>query len=136
HAYRRERADAATHVGAVEVGQAEVQEDQVERGLGRRDDRLLTVGRGPDLVAVGLEAGPQRAPDLGLVVDDEQAGHAPRSGRPRARPTTPPPRATPPARWPPDRPPRSARDRRPRGSSPPAPAARTRPTRRRSARPR
>ncbi len=46
-----------------------------------RDHRLLTGADGLDLVAVGLQAGPHRAPDLRLVVDDEHAGHA----RPPAR---------------------------------------------------
>ena len=87
HGHVGERADASDHLGAVEVRQAEVQEDEVERGLRRRDDRLLTVRRGPHLVAVGLEAGPQRAPDLRFVVDHEHAGHAPRSVAPRAAST-------------------------------------------------
>ena len=87
HRYVRERADATDHLGAIEIRQAEVQEDEVERDLGSGDDRLLAVRRGLHLVAVGLEAGPQRAPDLRFVVDDEHAGHAPRSVAPRAAST-------------------------------------------------
>jgi hypothetical protein len=75
--------DATDHVGSVDVGQTEVQEHQVEPGLGRRDDRLLAVGGRLHLVAVRLQARAERAPDLGLVVDDQHAGHARRSEPPR-----------------------------------------------------
>ena len=77
--HRRERPDAADHLGPVQIRKAEVEEDKVGCGFGRRDDRLLAVRGRLDLVPVRLEAGSEGASDLWLVVDDEHVGHAPRS---------------------------------------------------------
>ena len=62
------------HLGAVHVGQAEIEDDQVGR-LQRRRAQRLGAGLGLlHLEAVELEAGAQEAPDLDLVVDDEDGG--------------------------------------------------------------
>ena len=61
--------------GAVEVGQAEVEDDDVGRAVGRRAQRGPAVGGGEDGVAAGGEVDPQRAEELGVVVDDQDAGH-------------------------------------------------------------
>ena len=59
-------ADPPAHRQAVEVGQAEVEDDDVGGGEGGLGDALLAVGRGDHLVAAGLEAragGPAGARD-------------------------------------------------------------------------
>ena len=68
---RRPGADALDHVGAVHVGQAEIDDDHVDRPQRRRADGF---GAGAGFVhdeAVELEAGAQEPADLHLVIDDE-----------------------------------------------------------------
>ena len=68
---RRPGADALDHLGAVHVGQAEIDDHQIDRPQRRRADRF---GAGAGLVhdeAVEFETGAQEAADLNLVVDDE-----------------------------------------------------------------
>src|SRR5262245_9085120 len=77
----RERADTPDHLGAVQVGKAEVQEQELGSDLGGRHDRLAAGADRAHLVAVRLQARPHRAPDLGLVVADEHAGHRRTSSR-------------------------------------------------------
>ncbi len=72
----RRGADAAQHLGAVEVGQPEVEDDDVGRVLGHRLHRGAAVGGGHDLVAVGPQGDRQRALQPRVVVDDEHSGHA------------------------------------------------------------
>ena len=62
------------HVGAVHVGQAEIEDDEVG-GLQRRRTQRLGAGLGLlDGKAVELEAGAQKPPDLHFVVDHKHAG--------------------------------------------------------------
>ena len=68
----RERGDDR---GAVDVGQSEVEDDQVGViGGGGRDGVAAGVGGG-DGVAVGGEVDPEGPQDVGVVVDDEHVGH-------------------------------------------------------------
>ena len=61
--------------GAVDVGQSEVEDDQVGPiGGGGRDGVAAGVGGGHG-VAVGGEVDPQGPQDVGVVVDDEHVGH-------------------------------------------------------------
>jgi len=73
------------HLGAVDVGQAEVQDDRVRRVARRHRQRLPAGARGPHVVLPGAQVDPQRADQLGLVLDDEDAG-APRPGPGGVRP--------------------------------------------------
>jgi enoyl-CoA hydratase/carnithine racemase len=59
----------------VDVGQAEVEHHDVGLVLGGGTQRLGAVRGGDDLVAAGGAVDPQRAQDLGLVVDDQHRGH-------------------------------------------------------------
>ena len=59
------------HLGAVHVGEAEVEQDQVGRHLRRAEHAFLAGADRRDLVAVRLEARAERATDLRLVVDHE-----------------------------------------------------------------
>ena len=80
---RRPLADAAGHLDAVEVGQAEVQQDDVRRPGGRLDQGLLA-GDGLDHpVALGAEGDAQEAHHLRLVVDDEDGAGDGLAGRAR-----------------------------------------------------
>ncbi len=83
HRHVAERADAPDHLGAVEVGQPEVEQHEVGRLLGGAHDALLARADRGDLVAVGLEARAQRPPDLRLVVDHQHPAHARRLLRAR-----------------------------------------------------
>ena len=76
HRHVAERAHPPDHLGAVDVGQPEVEQHQVGRLLGGADHAFLAGADRGDLVAVRLEARAQRAPDLRLVVDDQHQAHA------------------------------------------------------------
>ena len=67
-------ADGADHFLAVEVGQAEVEQDQIRPPGRRRPDRRRAGVDAFDLVTGGDQGGLQKAVDLGLVVDDEDNG--------------------------------------------------------------
>ena len=79
----RPAADAPDHLGAVHVGQAEVEDQHVRAVPGHRGQPGRAVRRGGDLVLAGGEVDPQGAEDGFLVVDDEDPGHLPavRPGR-------------------------------------------------------
>ena len=82
-------AQAADHFDAVDSGEAEVEDDEV--GVlpgGDRERRLAGLGE-VDVVAACAEVGRERAQDLGLVVDDEDARHS--AARSRATMVSPPP---------------------------------------------
>ena len=66
----------ADDLDAVQVGQAEVEHDQVGVRVGGRLQGAAAAARGHDLVVAGLQVDPQRPQDLRLVVDDQDAGHA------------------------------------------------------------
>src|SRR6266540_4207934 len=63
------------HLGAVEIGKAQIQEHQVRSVLGRCHHGLLAGAGGLDRVAVGLQARPQGPSNLGLVVHHQDRGH-------------------------------------------------------------
>ena len=75
-----EGSDPADHLGAVEVGQAQIQQHQVGGPLGRRHNALLAGANRGHVVSVGLKAGAQGTTDLGFVVDDQHHAHAAVSG--------------------------------------------------------
>ena len=68
-----ERAHAAADLDAVDVGQADVEHDQVERGLGGDPHRGLAVRRLIDGEPLLDQQGADEHPVLGCVVDDEGA---------------------------------------------------------------
>ena len=67
----------------VDVGQPEIEHDDVGGGQRRLGDPLLAVGRGDHLVAAGLQTEAQGPQQGGIVIDDEHFGH----GRYRPTPT-------------------------------------------------
>jgi hypothetical protein len=75
--YRGPGAQLADDLDAVEVGQAEVEHDQVGVLAGGGVQGLHAVAGGDDLVLAGVQVDPQRPQDLRFVVDDEQPGHRP-----------------------------------------------------------
>src|SRR5580765_7013576 len=54
---------------------AEVEDDDIGRVCRGETERLGAGGRGVDVVVAGLEVDSQGPQQLGLVVDDEDAGH-------------------------------------------------------------
>ena len=74
-------AQPADHVDAVDAGQPEVEDDDVGMVARREIERLLAVGRGVDVVPARAQVDAQRAQDLRLVVDDQDARHGVRLGR-------------------------------------------------------
>src|SRR5207248_648438 len=79
--YRGPGPQLADDLDAVDVGQTEVEDDEVGVVGGGGVQGFGAVGGGADLVLAGLEVDAQGPQDLGFVVDDEDAGHprAPRS---------------------------------------------------------
>src|SRR5206468_10605681 len=69
--------EAPDDLGAVHVREAEVEYEQVGSLGGRDGERFLPRARLGDVVAVRRQGRPERAEDLRLVVDDEDAGHGP-----------------------------------------------------------
>ncbi len=68
-------ADHPQHVEPVEVGQPEVEHDDVGRALGDVAQRLETLVCGLHRVAVSGEDLDQRGPDHRVVLDDKYGGH-------------------------------------------------------------
>jgi hypothetical protein len=66
-----ERADAAADLDAVDVGQPDVEHDQVQRRLGGDPHRGLAVRRLLDGEPLLDQQGADEHPVLGRVVDDE-----------------------------------------------------------------
>src|SRR5262245_61701761 len=82
-------AQAADHLDAVDPGQAEVEHDEVGV-LARRDGECrLAARRELHVVAARTQVRPERAQDLRLVVDDEDARHS--AARSRVTIVSPPP---------------------------------------------
>ena len=69
--------EAAEHLGPVEVGQAEVEDDGVEAALAGQAERLLARhGLGGNRKAGGLaQRGAEPLQDHRVVVDEEDVGH-------------------------------------------------------------
>src|SRR4029079_12700928 len=88
-----ERADPLDDIGAVDVGQTQIEQDQVRRHLRRAQHPFLTGAHGRDLVPVRLEAGTERAPDLRFVVDDQHLHADPTFTGSSNTTTVPPPGA-------------------------------------------
>lgn len=65
-------ADASEDGEAVEVREAEVEEDEVGPVLGGGEEPIAAVGGFEDTVGVTFEGDAQEAPDLRFVVDDEE----------------------------------------------------------------
>jgi hypothetical protein len=59
---------------AVHAGHAQVGDDEVRLGVVEAQPRLFTGRGGDDVAALGLEAQRQHAQQLGVVVDEENAG--------------------------------------------------------------
>ena len=68
-------ADPSTYLHTVEIGQAEVEDDDVGRSDGCLGDALLTRGRHQHAVAERAEADPQHPEQCLVVVDGEDPGH-------------------------------------------------------------
>ena len=76
-----ERAHAPQHLEAVDVGEPEVEHDDVGAAARRDDDRVLA---GADVEHVEVAAAhhrAQRAPQRGVVFDEQDRGHAARASR-------------------------------------------------------
>ena len=69
------RAQAGEHLGAVQVGQAQVEDDDVGMRRGGLAQRGATVGGRDHLVAGRAEGDPQGAGQLRVVVDDQDPAH-------------------------------------------------------------
>ena len=67
----RPLAQPADHVEAVHVGQAEIEDDDVGLARAGLDDALRARRRLEEPVAVALERGAEEAPDLRLVLDED-----------------------------------------------------------------
>jgi len=67
-------ADLAAELDAAHLGHGEVGDDEVGLPLAEEDEAVETVGGGADVVALGAEGGLEGAEDLGLVVDEQDAG--------------------------------------------------------------
>jgi hypothetical protein len=84
-------AQPAEHFRTVHVGEAQVEDDDIRPAVGKRLQRGSAVGRLPDEVAVGTQADVEGAPDLRLVVDDQDARHrSPAAGRLKTMVVPPP----------------------------------------------
>ena len=64
-------AQPAADLEAVDVGEHDVEDDEVGRGARRRVERVAAAGRRRDAVAHVAERGGEQVGDRGLVVDDE-----------------------------------------------------------------
>ena len=77
--------NALKHLGAFEIRQVEIEDDQVDRTHGRG----LEPGGGvlglDHAKTVEFEAGAQKAPDLRLIVDDQYLSHPKRPQAPACR---------------------------------------------------
>src|SRR5262249_53418331 len=73
---RVELTDAVEDVEAAHVGQADVEDDRVRHVGPYQVEALLAAGGRQDLERVGAQVLFQRIEHVGLVVDDQQAGHA------------------------------------------------------------
>ena len=69
------RAQPGEHLRAVQVGQAEIEDDHVGVLGGGGAQRRPAVGGVDDVVAGGPQRDPERAGDLRVVVDDQHADH-------------------------------------------------------------
>ena len=75
HGHVAERAQAAQHVEPVEVGEAEVEDHDVGAAVGGDHDRRLA-GRGLEhLEVAAAQRRAQRAPERGVVFDEEDRAH-------------------------------------------------------------
>ena len=82
----RPGANALQDLGAFQIRQVEVENDQIHRAHGRGLEPGGGVLRLDDGKAVKLEAGAQKAPDLRFVVDDQHLSHQERPRAPAYRP--------------------------------------------------
>jgi hypothetical protein len=73
-------AQLARDLVAANVGQSQVEHDQIGPRVGGQRDRLGPGARGQHLEPVALEVAPHELADLQLVLDDQhERGHAPGS---------------------------------------------------------
>ena len=79
--HRGERADAAQHLEAVDIGESEVEDDEVGRAARSDDDRFLAGGDVEHLEVAAAHHRAQRAPQRGIVFDEQDRGHAARASR-------------------------------------------------------
>jgi hypothetical protein len=63
------------HIEPIDVGQAEVEKDQVRRRIDRKCQRVRPGERGADLIAAIVEVDGEHAHDRWFVVDDEHMVH-------------------------------------------------------------
>ena len=65
------------HLETVDVGQAEVEEDQVDGAGLEQTEGLRAGGRGEDRVPGPLEVATEEFANVAFVLDDEHRGHVP-----------------------------------------------------------
>src|SRR5206468_10840058 len=67
--------DRATHCEAVHAWEHQVEDDEVRFGRAEDLESLFSVLRGGDLVAFAPQGVPDRVPQIGLVVGEQDAAH-------------------------------------------------------------
>ena len=75
HGVRR-RARSREHVEPVDVGQPEIQQDEVDVADGEQMERLGSAAGGEHAVTGALEVATQDVADVAVVLDDEHRAHA------------------------------------------------------------
>ena len=78
--HRAPLAQAANHLQAVHVGQAQVHDHHIGLPRGDLDQAIGAGGRLEEPVALAGQGGAQEAPDLGLVLDEDDDGLRHRRG--------------------------------------------------------
>ena len=71
-----QRPDPAGYFPAVQVGQHQVQDDEVRRGGLHRTEGRLAIGRDDHTMTIPLQVRLQQAGDLLLIINNEHCGHA------------------------------------------------------------
>ena len=77
HGLLGEGAQPGQHLEAVEVGQPEVQDDEVDAVGAQDPERRRAVAGGQHVIAAGLQARAEGAHDLAVVLDDEHSQAVP-----------------------------------------------------------
>ena len=74
--HRRERAHASQYLEAVDIGETEVEHEEVGRAARGHDHRLLARGDVEHVEVAAAHHRAQRAPQGGIVFDEQDRGHA------------------------------------------------------------
>ena len=67
--------DLLQHFQAVDSGQPDIEQDQVEAAFAEQFDAVFTARADADFVALVFEDAAQGLPDAGFVIDDEDVCH-------------------------------------------------------------